>query len=102
MVLAPSLRIRDVHLVAQHIPHHTGLLPRIKRLHCRHTLKFVKHLIMRKCSAVATPKHLFKQLPKFSFMHAPQVYTATTPMKMPGNACRAYQDMRNQAETESR
>ena len=47
MIFAPTLGIRDTHLVAEHIPHHSRLLTCTKRVDHRHTAKAIKHLIHR-------------------------------------------------------
>ena len=79
MILAPSSGIRDVHLVAQHVPHHTGLLPRVKRLDGRHALQPVEHLVVRESTPVAAPEHFLKQLPKFTFLHGFKCTQRTQP-----------------------
>ena len=72
MIFAPTLGIRDTHLVAEHIPDHSRLLARTERVDRRHTAKAIKYLIMRQRSTIATSEHFLKQLPKFTFLHAPQ------------------------------
>lgn len=72
MIFAPTLGIRDAHLVAEHIPHHSRLLTCTERVDHRHTAKAIKYLIMRQRSTVAASEHFLKQLPKFTFLHAPQ------------------------------
>lgn len=60
MIFAPTLGIRDTHLVAEHIPHHSRLLTCTERVDHRHAAKTIKHLVMRQRSTIATTKHLFK------------------------------------------
>lgn len=72
MIFAPTLGIRDTHLVAEHIPHHSRLLTCAERVDRRHTAKAIKHLITRQRSTVAASEHFLKQLPKFTFLHATQ------------------------------
>ena len=93
MIFAPPSGIGNVHLVAQHVPHHTGLLPRGQRLDGRHTFQPVEHLVVRKRAPVAAPEHLLKQLPKFTFLHGFKCTQRAQPrnqMKTPGNiSCQA-------------
>ena len=72
MIFAPTLGIRDTHLFAKHIPHNSRLLTCTERVDHRHTAKAIMHLITRQRSTVAASEYLFKQLPKFTFLHAPQ------------------------------
>lgn len=72
MIPAPTFGIGDVHLITQHIPDYARLLPRIQCLNHRHAMQFGQALVMGQRSAIAPPEHLFKQLPKFAFLHAPK------------------------------
>ncbi|EQW16343.1 protein [Scardovia inopinata] len=69
MILAPSLRIGDIHLVAEHIPYHPRLHPRVQRLIHGLRRQFHQPLVSRYTSAVHTAKHFFQQLPKLTFPH---------------------------------
>ncbi|ETO96261.1 hypothetical protein HMPREF1494_0475 [Bifidobacterium sp. MSTE12] len=72
VIPAPTFGIGDVHLITQHIPDYARLLPRIQCLNHRHAMQFGQALVMGQRSAIAPPEHLFKQLPKFAFLHAPK------------------------------
>lgn len=60
MVFAPTPPIGNIHLVAQHVPHHPGFLSGFQRLDRRHAVQPIKHLVMRKGTTIATPKHFFE------------------------------------------
>ena len=77
MVLSPTFGVRNVHLVAQNVPYHAGLLPHFKRFDGCQTVQSIKHLVVCERAAIATAEYLFKQLPKFTFLHALKVYTAS-------------------------
>ena len=70
MVLSPTFGVRNVHLVAQNVPCHAGLLPHFKRFDGCQTVQSIKHLVACERAAIATAEYLFKQLPKFTFLHA--------------------------------
>lgn len=70
MVLSPTFGVRNVHLVAQNVPYHAGLLPHFKRFDGCQTVQSIKHLVACERAAIATAEYLFKQLPKFTFLHA--------------------------------
>ncbi len=70
VVLPPTPGIRDIHLVAQHIPHDAGLLPRGKRFDHRHIAQFGQPLILGQAPTIHTAEHLLQQLPEFTFTHA--------------------------------
>ena len=72
MVLSPTFGVRNVHLVAQNVPYHAGLLPHFKRFDGCQTVQSIKHLVACERAAIATAEYLFKQLPKFTFLHAPK------------------------------
>ena len=60
MIVAPTLGVRNLHLVEEHFPDHAGLLPRVPRLdhvHCRH---FGNRFITRQLTTVGPTEHLFK------------------------------------------
>lgn len=82
MIPPPTFGIRNVHLIAQHIPHHTRFKPRMQRLDHRHVVQPRQLLILRQRPAIAASEHLFEQLPKFPFLHEPSVYAAAA-MRMP-------------------
>ena len=63
MVLSPTFGVRNVHLVAQNVPYHAGLLPHFKRFDGCQTVQSVKHLVVCERAAIATAEYLFKQLP---------------------------------------
>lgn len=69
MFLAPAPRIRNIHLVAQHIPHRARLLTGSKRLLNGHGLQRGQLLVAGKASPIGMAKHLIKQLPEFSLTH---------------------------------
>ncbi len=60
MVPAPAPRIGNVHLIAQHVPYHPGLLPRFQCLDRRHAVQSIEHLIASKGTTITTSKHLFE------------------------------------------
>ena len=79
MVGTPSARIRHIHLIAQHVPHHTGLHPGSQGLHHRHVVQRGQSLIDGKTAPVPTPEHLFQQFPEFAFSHDRQCTHIPTP-----------------------
>ena len=81
MVLSPTFGVRNVHLVAQNVPYHAGLLPHFKRFDGCQTVQSIKHLVACERAAIATAKYLFKQLPKFHVPARAQVYTASATKK---------------------
>lgn len=70
MILPPTLGIRDIHLVAQHIPYDPGFLPRRKRLDHRHIAQLRQPLVSGQAPTIYTAEYLLQQLPEFSFTHA--------------------------------
>ena len=56
MVGTPSARIRHIHLIAQHIPHHPGLHPGSQGLHHRHVVQRGQSLIDGKTDCARTPR----------------------------------------------
>lgn len=81
MVLSPTFGVRNVHLVAQNVPYHAGLLPHFKRFDGCQTVQSVKHLVVCERAAIATAEYLFKQLPKFTFLHAPKCTQQAQPKR---------------------
>lgn len=73
MISAPSLRIRNIHLVAQHIPDDARLDTRCESLHHAHALKRGELLVMGKTAAIAAAENLLKQLPKLPFAHSTSI-----------------------------
>lgn len=60
MIVAPTLGVRNLHLVAEHIPDHAWLLPRVQRLDHGHIRQFGHPLITRQRTTVGPTEHLFK------------------------------------------
>lgn len=83
MATPPALRIGNIHLIAQHVPHHTRLFTGFQRLHRRQILQPRQLLILSQRPAIAAPEHLFDQLPKFPFLHGVPVYAIGTMHLMP-------------------
>lgn len=81
MVLSPTFGVRNVHLVAQNVPYHAGLLPHFKRFDGCQTVQSIKHLVACERAAIATAEYLFKQLPKFTFLHAPKCTQQAQPKR---------------------
>ena len=75
MVMAPTLGIRNLHLIAEHVPNHARLLPRVQSLKNGHIRQLRHTLIPGQRPAIATTEHFFKQLPKFPFTHTRQCAT---------------------------
>ena len=71
--------VRHIHLIAQHVPHHTGLHPGSQGLHHRHVVQRGQSLIDGKTAPVPTPEHLFQQFPEFAFSHDRQCTHIPTP-----------------------
>lgn len=88
MVLSPTFGVRNVHLVAQNVPYHAGLLPHFKRFDGCQTVQSIKHLVACERAAIATAEYLFKQLPKFTFLHAPSVHSKRNQKKTPDGTSR--------------
>ena len=55
MVLSPTFGVRNVHLVAQNVPYHAGLLPHFKRFDGCQTVQSIKHLVACERAAIARP-----------------------------------------------
>lgn len=55
MIVAPTLGVRNLHLVAEHIPDHAWLLPRVQRLDHGHIRQFGHPLITRQRTTVVRP-----------------------------------------------
>ncbi len=81
MVLSPTFGVSNVHLVAQNVPYHAGLLPHFKRFDGCQTVQSIKHLVVCERVAIATAEYLFKQLPKFTFLHAPKCTQQAQPKR---------------------
>ena len=60
MIVAPTLGVRNLHLVAEQIPDHAWLLPRVQRLDHGHIRQFGHPLITRQRTTVGPTEHLFK------------------------------------------
>lgn len=60
MIVAPTLGVRNLHLVAEHIPDHAWLLPRVQRLDHSHIRQFGHPVITRQRTTVGPTEHLFK------------------------------------------
>ena len=60
MVFAPTPSIRNVHLIAQHIPHNSWLNSRIQSLDDCHGIKLCKTLVMREAAPIHTTKNFLK------------------------------------------
>lgn len=58
MIGAPTLGIGNVHMVAQHVPHHARLLPRRQRLRRGKSRERVKMLILDQAPAIPMTEHL--------------------------------------------
>ncbi len=84
VVLPPTPGIGDIHLVAQHIPHDAGLLPRGKCFDHRHITQFGQPLILGQAPTIHTAEHLLQQLPEFTFTHAASL---AQPGYKPTNDC---------------
>ena len=75
MIVAPTLGVRNLHLVAEHIPDHAWLLPRVQRLDHGHIRQFGHPLITRQRTTVGPTEHLFQYFPEFPFTHTRQCAT---------------------------
>ncbi|KFI93447.1 hypothetical protein BISA_1534 [Bifidobacterium saguini DSM 23967] len=75
MVTAPTLGIRHLHLIAQHIPDHARLFTGIQSFQHGHVRQFRHSLVSGKRPSITTAKHFFKEFPKFTFAHTRQCAT---------------------------
>lgn len=73
MIPAPSLRIRNIHLVAQHIPDNARFDARCESLYHAHAPKRGELLVMGKTAAIAAAENLLEQLPKLPFAHSTSI-----------------------------
>lgn len=69
MPMPPPLRVTNPHMVTQHVPDDTRLLPIGERLGSGPPLQRIELLIFDRAATVRPSEHLVDQLPEFPFTH---------------------------------
>lgn len=75
-----------------------GAPPHFKRFDGCQTVQSIKHLVACERAAIATAEYLFKQLPKFTFLHALKCTQQAQPKKTPDGTSRRALDVQQESD----